>query len=268
MLRDAGVRTKLLAVLAIPTVLLVVVTTLLVGGQFAAASQAGQVNGMTDVAVQVNRVVHSLQEERSATLRYLAGPDVEHPGRDARPAPVHQPAAPSAGHDHRQLAGRPDVRGGPDAVRLSTSGHGELKSARASIDHQRSSPPRRTSSTARSSGRPRPAWRHRLVGTPELAQRLQAYGAISSAIEYAAHERDLVEVGLLRGTLTEADFAQSAALVAQQRQSLQDFQRNAPAAASTGSTTLLAKSEVAEIDQVRRSLPDLLKGTTPTTAAR
>ena len=69
MLRDAGVRTKLLAVLAIPTVLLVVVTTLLVGGQFAAARQAGQVNGVTDVAVQVNRVVHSLQEERSAILR-------------------------------------------------------------------------------------------------------------------------------------------------------------------------------------------------------
>ena len=74
MLRDAGVRTKLLAVLAIPTVLLVVVTTLLVGSQFAAARQAGQVNGMTDVAVQANRVVHSLQEERSATLRYLQNP--------------------------------------------------------------------------------------------------------------------------------------------------------------------------------------------------
>ena len=74
MLRDAGVRTKLLAVLAIPTVLLVVVTTLLVGGQFAAARQAGQVNGVTDVAIQVNRVVHSLQEERSATLRYLEDP--------------------------------------------------------------------------------------------------------------------------------------------------------------------------------------------------
>ena len=37
MLRDAGVRTKLLAVLAIPTLLLVVVTSLLVGGQVAAA---------------------------------------------------------------------------------------------------------------------------------------------------------------------------------------------------------------------------------------
>ena len=34
-----------------------------------------------------------------------------------------------------------------------------------------------------------------------------------AAIEYASHERDLVEVALLRGTLTEADFAQASALV-------------------------------------------------------
>ena len=71
MLRDVGVRTKLLAVLAIPTVLLIVVTALLVAGQVSAARRAGQVNALTDVAIQVNRVVHSLQEERSATLGYL-----------------------------------------------------------------------------------------------------------------------------------------------------------------------------------------------------
>ena len=47
--------------------------------------------------------------------------------------------------------------------------------------------------------------------------------------------------------------------MAQQRQSLQDFQRNAPAAAFHRLDNALAKSEVAEIDQVRRSLPDLLK---------
>ena len=114
MLRDAGVRTKLLAVLAIPTVLLVVVTTLLVGGQFAAARQAGQVNGMTDVAVQVNRVVHSLQEERSATLGYLQDPTLGTEAAMVGPAPVHQPAAPDAcdtASPPRRVDA--DVRGGP-----------------------------------------------------------------------------------------------------------------------------------------------------------
>ena len=150
------------------------------------------------------------------------------------------------------------------AVGLSAAGHGELKSARASIDRQRFYATEAD------------VFYGKIIrvdldlpgviassGTPELAQRLQAYGAISSAIEYAAHERDLVEVGLLRGTLTEADFAQSAALVAQQRQSLQDFQRNAPATAFHRLDNALAKSEVADIDQVRRSLPDLLKGNDP-----
>src|SRR4051812_32948026 len=264
MLRDAGVRTKLLAVLAIPTVLLVVVTTLLVGSQFAAARQAGQVNGMTDVAVQANRVVHSLQEERSATLRYLQDPTSStqaamHGQRQFTDQQLRRLDATIASSPVDQMSEA--VR---TSVRLSISGHGELKSARASIDHQRFFATEAD------------VFYGKIIrvdldlpgviassGTPELAQRLQAYGAISSAIEYAAHERDLVEVGLLRGTLTEADFAQSAALVAQQRQSLQDFQRNAPADAFHRLDNALAKSEVAEIDQVRRSLPDLLKGNDP-----
>jgi signal transduction histidine kinase len=264
MLRDAGVRTKLLAVLAIPTVLLIVVTTLLVGGQFTAARQAGQVNGMTDVAVQVNRVVHSLQEERSATLRYLQDPTSSTQAamdgqRQFTNQQLRQLDKTVASSPVDQMSAAVQT-----AVGLSVSGHGGLPSARASIDHQRFFATEADvfySKTIRvdldlpgviaSSG------------TPELAQRLQAYGAISSAIEYAAHERDLVEVGLLRGTLTEADFAQSAALVAQQRQSLQDFQRNAPADGFHRLDDGLAKSEVTEIDQVRRSLPDLLKGKDP-----
>ena len=98
MLRDAGVRTKLLAVLAIPTVLLIVVTALLVAGQVSAARRAGQVNALTDVAIQVNRVVHSLQEERSATLGYLQDQRPRLEGADGRPAAVHQQAADDPAH--------------------------------------------------------------------------------------------------------------------------------------------------------------------------
>ena len=73
MLRDAGVRGKLFAVLAIPTLLLVVTTGWLVGGQVQSARQAGQVQAVTDVAIQLNRVVHSLQPERNGSAGLHAG---------------------------------------------------------------------------------------------------------------------------------------------------------------------------------------------------
>ena len=73
MLRDAGVRGKLFAVLAIPTVLLIVASGWLVGGQVQAARQAGQIQAVTDVALQLNRVVHSLQLERTDHARLPAG---------------------------------------------------------------------------------------------------------------------------------------------------------------------------------------------------
>ena len=185
MLRDAGVRTKLLAVLAIPTVLLVVVTALLVGGQVTAARRAGQVNALTDVAIQVNRVVHSLQEERSATLRLPAGPAASGTqAADARPAPVHQPAA--ADPARRWSPPRRSTRC-PSAVQAavgrSAAGHDELASARrVRSTPAASSPPRPTSSTPRSSA-PTSTCPGVVAssGTTELAQRLQAYEALSTA---------------------------------------------------------------------------------------
>ncbi len=264
MLRDVGVRTKLLAVLAIPTVLLVVLTALLVGGQVTAAGRAGQVNALTDVAVQVNRVVHSLQEERSATLGYLQAPDATGAARIAgqrqfTDQQLRRLRALVADSPVEQMA---DAVG--TAVARSAAAHAELGSARKSVD------------AGRYFATEADVFYTKVIradldlpgviassGTPELAQRLQAYSALSSAIEYAAHERDLVEVALLRGTLTEADFALSSALVAQQRQALQDFQRDAPSLFFARLDNALAKSEVFEIDQVRRALPDLLKGRDP-----
>ena len=263
MLRDAGVRTKLLAVLAIPTVLLLVVTGVLVGSQVKAAGRAGQVHALTDVAIQVNRVVHSLQEERSATLRYL-----QDGGSGARSEMLGQRQY--SNQQLRTLRGL--VADSPVdqmsqavqvAVGRSTAAHEELASARRSVD------------AGRFFATEADVFYTRVIrtdldlpgvvassGTTELAQLLQAYQALSSGIEYSSHERDLVEVALVRGTLTEADFAQTSALTAQQRQALQDFQRDAPLAFPRLDNAL-AKSEVFEIDQVRRDLPDLLKGQDP-----
>jgi len=264
MLRDAGVRTKLLAVLTIPTLLLVLVTGLLVGGQVGEARRAGQIAALTEVAVQVNRVVHSLQDERRATLVHL-----DAPGASTQRAMVAQ-----RGVTDRQLQTLHDMVAASSladistavaaAVARSSQAHDELVSARASID------------AGRFFATETDVFYTRVIqadldlpgvvaasSTPELARRLQAYQALSSTIEYAAHERDLVEVALLTGTVNEAEFAQAAALVAQQRQALQDFQAKADTDVYARLDNALARADNSEVDQVRRRLPDLLKGVGP-----
>ncbi|MDQ1617783.1 MAG: hypothetical protein QOE19_352, partial [Actinomycetota bacterium] len=268
MLRDVGVRNKLFAVLAIPTVLLVVVTAWLVGGQVQSARQSGKVEAVTDVAIQVNRVVHSLQQERNATLGYL---------QDSSEANRAQMKAHRRQTDGLLGVLREKVAASPldqmsDAIRAaaarSVAGHNELTSARASIDSQRFF----ETDTDVFYGRII-ATDLQLPGavaasaTTELAQRLQAYGALSTTIEHASHERDLVQLAYLSGTLNEAEFGQASARVAQQRQSLLDFQRFAPPALFSLLDNRLAKSDVFGIDQSRRQLPDLLKGRAPDVAA-
>ncbi|MCY7372207.1 MAG: nitrate- and nitrite sensing domain-containing protein, partial [Spirochaetaceae bacterium] len=264
MLRDAGVRTKLLAVLALPTVLLLVVTAILVGGQAAQARRAGQVRVLADVAASVNAVVHGLQRERSATLRRLE-----------QPGPVHQAEMQAArtatdtlvvGLD--QLVDESSLDGATEAVRSSlarsAAAHAELTGARASIDAERFFATETDVFYAKviRADLELPG-RIAGSGTPELAADLQAFAALSSAIEYASHERDVVEIALLAGSLNEAEFAQTSALLAQQRQSLLDFQGSAAPPVFSRLDAKLAQADNYEIDQVRRALSDLLRGQRP-----
>ena len=264
MLRDAGVRTKLLAVLTIPTLLLVVVTGLLVGGQISEARRAGQITALTDVALQVNRVVHGLQEERSAALTRLEAPD----------AATEEQVKGTRAHTDVQLRALDELLAESPitdisesvaaAVARSTAGHRELPGARASID------------TGRFFATETDVFYARVIradldlpgvvaasGTPALAGTLQAYQALSSAIEYAAHERDLVGVALLSGTINEVEFAQAAALVAEARQAMQDFRAKAPVDAFRRLDNGLAEADNAGIDETRQALPDLLRGGSP-----
>jgi len=229
MLRDAGVRGKLFAVLAIPTVLLIVASGWLVGGQVQAARQAGQIQAVTDVALQLNRVVHSLQLERTITLDYLQGVTAGGPSANQgqrlytnsqlrilnqkiAASPLNtmsvsiQAAAARATKAHNELA---SVRKSIDAGTLPA---GETDAAYGRIISNDLQLPGAIAASA----------------SPELAQRLQALVALSTTIESASHERDLIELAYLDGTITEAEFGQVSALIAQQGQSLQDFQRSAP----------------------------------------
>ena len=268
MLRDAGVRTKLLAVLAIPTLLLVAVTSLLVGGQVAEARRAGQINALTEVAVQVNTVVHSLQEERSVTLNHLRSPSAgtERSMRSQRRFTDQQL------RELGKLVAASPVDEMSPAVRASVarsaSVHGELTAARASID------------AGRFFATETDVFYGRVIrtdlelpgvlatdGTADLGETLEAYQALSRTIEFASHERDLVQLALDSGAINEAGFAQASALVAQQRDALQDFQGAASPQTFARLDEDLAGAQNYEIDQVRRDLPDLLRGREPALGA-
>ena len=201
MLRDAGVRTKLLAVLAIPTLLLVVVTGLLVAGQVGEARRAGQINALTEVAVQVNTVVHSLQEERSITLSHLQPPTS---GERGPGASRQRQFTDRQLRELRKLVAASPVDEMSEAVRRRSLGpaavHGELPGARASVDAGRFfatetdvfySKVIRTDldlpGVLATTGTRRPGLR------PS-----RPTSRCPAAIEYASHERDLVELGARR----------------------------------------------------------------------
>ena len=264
MLRDAGVRTKLLAVLAIPTVLLVMTTGLLVAGQVSEARRAEQVVALTDVAIQVNRFVHSLQDERSTTLVHL----------EAQTRASESRMRSQRGYTNQQINRLRDLvaetspadisRAVTTALARSEAAHGELPNARASID------------AGRFFATEADVLYGKVIradldlpgvvaasGTADLARALQAYQALSTAVEYAAHERDLVQVALVAGSMNEVEYAQAVALVAQQRQSLQDFRAKADGGLYSRLDTGLAGADNAGIDRVRRNLPDLLAGSAP-----
>jgi hypothetical protein len=202
MLRDAGVRTKLLAVLAIPTLLLVVVTGLLVDGQVAGARRAGQINALTEVAVQVNTVVHSLQEERSITLNYLQAPSAAAKAR----VKAQRHFTDRQLSELRKLVAASPVDQMSEAVRAavarSSSSHSELRGARASVD------------AGRFFATETDVFYTRVIrtdlelpgvlaatGTADLGSILKAYQSLSRTIEFASHERDLVEQALTTGAL-------------------------------------------------------------------
>ncbi len=267
MLRNVGIRTKLLAVLAIPTVLLLLATTLLVGAQVGAAREAGQVNALTDVAVKVNLLVHGLQQERRATLQFL---------QDGTQTTTHRMRSQRLLVDRELGELRASVAGSPlteisaavaTAATRSARAHARLAAARGSIDNQ-------TSSAAEAG-----AFYGKVIqtdlalpgavaesGSPELAARLRAYGVLSATIEYAAHERDLLEISYLRGKLLTPDYAELVALGVQQDQALTQFAQVAPTVLATSLARTLDRADNAGVELGRRHALDLLTGTKPDAA--
>src|SRR5215218_3996427 len=75
MLRNAGVRWKILAVLVLPVVVLVLAAGLISGGAFADARAAGRARQLAE-AGDVGPVIGALQSERVVSARAAANPDI------------------------------------------------------------------------------------------------------------------------------------------------------------------------------------------------
>jgi signal transduction histidine kinase len=264
MLRDAGVRGKLFAVLAIPTVLLVVASGWLVGGQVQSARQAGQIEAVTDVAIQLNRVVHSLQLERTVTLDYLQGITA---GGLSGVQGQRQYTNSQLRILGDKIAASPLDSMSPSiqaATERATKAHGELIGVRKSIDAGRLHTTQADLFYGKviSTDLQLPGVIS-VSASPELAQRLLAEQALSTGIESASHERDLIELAFLDGTVNEAEFGQVSTLIAQQNQSLQDFQRSAPPALFAALDTELAAADITQLNKSRGHLSEFLKGREP-----
>ena len=265
MLRDAGVRTKLLAVLAIPTLLLILVTGVLVAGQLAAAREAGLMQELTRVTIQANRVVHALQEERNATLVHLQAPtsatrnDMQG-RRDFTDAQIRR---------LNLMVGTLDIEALPDALKAaparSFANHAEIAGARKSIDEGRFYATEADVFYSRviRADLALPGVLATTSSEPELGRRLIAYTSVADMVEYASHERDLVQGALLAGRLYEGEYAQISAYIAQQRQSLQDFQAKAPEKFFRQLDEELATADNRTIDNIRRDMTGLLAGGEP-----
>lgn len=71
MLRNLGIRWKLLGLVAVPMVLLLAVSLVLVGGARSDAGKASDVASLARYGLRLNDVVQSMQEERAALSSYL-----------------------------------------------------------------------------------------------------------------------------------------------------------------------------------------------------
>ena len=266
MLRDVGVRTKLLAVLAIPTVLLVVVTALLVGGQVSAARRAGP-------GERADRRRHPGQPRRAQPPggaqrdpRLPAGHQRRRQGPDGGPAPVHQPAADAA---CATLVADSHVEQMSDAVRTavgrSAAAHDELPSARRSVDAGRFFATEadvfytKTIRTDLDLPERRRHLRHHRAGP--------AAAGLRGALQRHRVRRPRARPGRGRPAARHPDRGRLRPRRGPGRPAAPGACRTSsgtrPPTSSPGSTTPSPSPQVFEIDQVRRELPDLLKGQDP-----
>ncbi|HSR24994.1 MAG TPA: nitrate- and nitrite sensing domain-containing protein, partial [Candidatus Eisenbacteria bacterium] len=270
MLRNVGVRTKLLGIIAVPMAFLLAVTGALVLQAVSAATQAERVRQLTVASAQLNRLVHGFQAERSATMNYLAT-------RSPEDRVVMKGIRAKVDAGLVQL--RTTIAHSPvdqvshevaDAVALAARQHDGIGAIRAKVDSDRyfESEVQTYYDTVIATDLQLPGLVAESAGSAQLAQELRAYQALSTMIEASAKERDLLGNVLRLDQIGRDDFVALSGYVAQQNSQLDTFRKLASTDQSQQLSTVLARSDIFGMEEARREAGDLLVGkTVPADAA-
>ncbi len=225
MLRNLGIRSKLLALVAIPMVLLLAVSSVVVVSAVGQASKADRVRQLTATLGMLESVVHGLQAERLATGAHMADPTKK---TKTRVEKARQAV------DLAVAALRPVAADAPlaevsveieESVESSLGRTELLPGIRQAVDANRADPDRVRAfyDGAIRADIELPAVVAAAAHNEAVAVELRAYAALSAAIEDAAVERDLLGAALAAQRLDGVTFRQLAALAESQDSRLGTF---------------------------------------------
>ncbi|HEX5511986.1 MAG TPA: nitrate- and nitrite sensing domain-containing protein, partial [Actinomycetales bacterium] len=215
MLRNLGIRSKILAVLALPVVVLLLAATIIAGGAVVDARRAAEVEKLAAQAPGLTKLIRGLQAERALSTARLSG----------APAPeLEEVRKQVSGGLEAVRGGIADIKldrideGAAQAVAAAQKAHDQIESLRRQVDGSSVRPETAFESyTAVIREDVELAGRIGLaVEDRNLSQNLLAYTAVERLIEAVVVERDLATPAVAAGQLPQDLRQQLSGLVMRQ----------------------------------------------------
>jgi HAMP domain-containing protein len=262
MLRNLGIRSKLLALVAVPMALLLAVSLVVVAGARSQAVRAQQVEDLIGASALLDQTVHSLQAERTATVAFVLAGRKDPDGllalaRTKTDASLTAVRAAIKGTDFASIS--PSLAAG---VAASAALHDQLPTTRKLVDQGASDLSALTGLYDRSIATDLglDSVVADVAGDQQLARSVRAYGALSTAIEANAQERDLLYGAYSRQRMDDSTYQQFAALVGQQNLQLATFRQLSTSDARFALDKALAQADAFGVSDQRQAAGRLLRG--------
>jgi signal transduction histidine kinase len=235
MLRNLTVRSKLLAILAVPLASLLAVCSLLGVQASGEARQSERVRQLTEASSLLNRLVHELQAERSATAALLEnGAESDRAELDAQRNRVDLELA-DFSDVVADLPAAQVSSAVAEGLTLASTQHDTLPTLRATVD---AAAPVDAEPVAAEAVAQDVAESYDLIidadlqlpqlvaqsaGDDELATALRAYAALSDVIDQSTREQDLLTSAFRTESVNRIEYSALAGMLARQDSSLRTF---------------------------------------------
>jgi signal transduction histidine kinase len=229
MLRELGIRAKLLALLSAPLVLILVLSVLIVGHRLGQVGDATRVQHLVATSGAVNVLVHELQAERAAALGWA---HAQTPENQAVLLAQRQQVDAALAARRLVVAGVPMGEFSPALAKGFARAGGEpdgLGPLRERVDAAQSPDHEVSDAYEQIIGAylALPALLALAAGDDELAASLGGYGLIATVIEASAHERDLLATAFATGGITRDTYADLVGVLATQDSALRALESSA-----------------------------------------